>query len=241
LGGNVFLRLNKARAPGFDWIETEFENWRYDPSDPCTDVAVYPLDSDELASLAQFDFLDLPLSMGITDEQMRHHTIGLGDEIFVIGLFFRHYGEQRNVPIVRIGNIAAMPEEPMWTRVGDDTGRADAYLVEARSTQGLSGSPVFVHLGPTRGSAEGMSMGSDRFYLMGLMHGHWDAPPSELEPAGDAWDVEAERLNVGIAQVVPFRKIVDVLNQTDLFQQRQIHLARHIADRAATPDEEITQ
>jgi hypothetical protein len=57
-----------------------------------------------------------------------------------MGLFKSHYGEQRNIPIIRIGNIAALPEEPVQTHY---CGPTDAYLVEVRSIAGLSGSPVF--------------------------------------------------------------------------------------------------
>jgi len=42
--------------------------------------------------------------------------LGLGDETFSIGLFRSHYGQERNIPIIGIGDIAAMPEEPIKTR-----------------------------------------------------------------------------------------------------------------------------
>ena len=51
-----------------------------------------------------------------------------------------------NLPIVRLGAIAAMPGEYIKT----DWGCLRAYLIEARSIGGLSGSPVFIRVGTTR-------------------------------------------------------------------------------------------
>ena len=67
----------------------------------------------------------------------------MGDEVFVVGLFRHRHGTQRNIPIVRVGNLAALTEEKVAT---NDFGLVDAYLIEARSIGGLSGSPVFLNL-----------------------------------------------------------------------------------------------
>ena len=45
------------------------------------------------------------------------------------------------MPILRMGNLAAYPQE----RVQVEGVEMDAYLIEARSIGGLSGSPVFYH------------------------------------------------------------------------------------------------
>ena len=84
--------------------------------------------------------------MVATDKVINDNAIGVGDEVFLTGLFANHIGQQRNLPIIRVGNIALMPEEPVQH---PSLGPIDAYLIEARSIGGLSGSPVFVHLAPT--------------------------------------------------------------------------------------------
>jgi hypothetical protein len=56
------------------------------------------------------------------------------------------HGRHQNVPIVRVGNFASYPAEQIQTGFG----RMDAFLIEARSIGGLSGSPVFVHIGNVR-------------------------------------------------------------------------------------------
>jgi len=89
----------------------------------------------------------------------------------------------------------------------------EAYLVEARSLGGLSGSPVFVNLGFVRnvsGEVKFASGGSGIFYLLGLMHGHWD----RLVPVTLASDeIQVESVNMGITIVAPAKKILEVINQ----------------------------
>jgi hypothetical protein len=81
------------------------------------------------------------------------------------------HGRQRNIPIVRIGNVASMPHEPVATK---NRGAIEAYLVEARSVGGLSGSPVLVQLGIVRpktddpGADLDFHMGKRTWYLLGV-------------------------------------------------------------------------
>ena len=78
------------------------------------------------------------------DVQIRSLNVGIGDELITVGLFTQRHGAQKKIPIVRSGIIAAMPDEPFEDQ---NTGKPyHAYLVEARSIGGLSGSPVFVSL-----------------------------------------------------------------------------------------------
>jgi hypothetical protein len=72
----------------------------------------------------------------------RVRKVGLpqpGEEVCVAGLYTTHYGHIKNMPVVRIGNIAAVPDEPLI----HDFGSAHGYLIECYSILGLSGSPVF--------------------------------------------------------------------------------------------------
>jgi hypothetical protein len=103
-----------------------------------------------------------------------------------IGLFTRRIGSQRNIPIVRIGNVAALPEELIRTR----SGLMKAYLVEMRSIAGLSGSPVFVDLPSAQPMAVSAGFLHDtrikppdpeqinwfQYRFLGLIHGHFDIP-----------------------------------------------------------------
>ena len=144
--------------------------------------------------------------MAATSEIISKESIGPGDEVFITGLFVNHFGEERNIPILRIGNIAAMPEEKVKT---DTMGPMDAFI-EARSIGGLSGSPVFVHLTGVRNNV--FTVGPPPIYLLGLMHGHWDAEVTKNDSIQKD-QFERERVNMGIAIVVPVQKIIETVDQ----------------------------
>jgi hypothetical protein len=76
---------------------------------------------------------------------LREKDIGTGDDVAFIGLFSESPGDERNRPIVRLGNVARMNEElsPQEYQSGQMTW-IDAILVEARSWGGHSGSPALV-------------------------------------------------------------------------------------------------
>ena len=148
--------------------------------------------------------------------------IGVGDEIFVTGLFTAVPGISRNIPIIRHGNIAMMPEEQIQTELG----YADVFLVELRSIGGLSGSPVFVRntIGfPIRkiDGSSGMLYGSGSGdTLLGLMHGHWDIKESEMNNANFSHD-RKRGVNMGIGIVIPAIKIYETLYSAELVCMRK--------------------
>lgn len=176
---------------------TYFIQWWYHPTDEKIDVAVIPW-----APPKEVDFKYIPTEIFLSDEIISSRNIGSGDEVFMTGLFVHVAGSTRNLPLVRTGNIAMMPNEPIPTGMGI----MDAYLIEARSIGGLSGSPAFVGKGGS-------------YYLMGLMHGHWDILPTSKEDIGDLDSFGA--VNMGIAIVVPAKKILEVINHPKLTEKRQ--------------------
>ena len=107
-------------------------------------------------------------------EEFTKKSIMLGAEIAIVGFFRSHYGKNKNVPIIRAGNISALLGEPIFTKYA---GYIQGYLIEARSIAGLSGSPVFVFPDPAILLAKGLvgDMGQGAA-LLGLMHGHFDVP-----------------------------------------------------------------
>ncbi|MDP2408951.1 MAG: hypothetical protein Q8M26_01565 [Pseudolabrys sp.] len=120
-------------------------HWEFHPTDPKCDVAV----SGFTASRDTFDFRGVMLSDGIvTPEYITEHDIGAGDQVYTTGLLVSHFGRTKNVPIVRIGNIAAMSEGSV--DLGESLGHQEVYLTESRSIGGLSGSPVFLQTVPHR-------------------------------------------------------------------------------------------
>lgn len=186
-------------------ITVPLDRWMFHPTDASVDVAVY-----EQGIPAEVDQLVLPLGIGASEAQLIANEVDLGDEVFISGLFIHHYGARRNIPIVRTGNLAALDEEPVSTK----RGLTQAYLVEARSIGGLSGSPVFLNLGDSRviGGSLKFRSGGPSFLLLGLIHGHYEAGGEGALLADEVKeDTINASINAGIAIVVPFTCIREVV------------------------------
>ena len=130
------------------------------------DVAVLPL----ALNMNTFDYLYYPVRNGATAEFIKRHSVTPGEDVFITGLLISHPGKSRVLPIMRVGNIAAFPEDPINLLTGQDS----AYLVEVRSLGGLSGSPAFVHLLPIPAGAKRnvrTTVGRNRDSRKDLPHG----------------------------------------------------------------------
>ncbi len=200
----VIVRVN-TKSTGTARVETDFSDWAFHPTDSTVDVAAMLWRGGE-----DHDFEAFPADARADQEIIAREGITLGEDLFIVGLYTKHAGKGRNVPIVRVGNIAAMPEEPLNTKGGAMHG----YLAEIRSIGGISGSPVFVRPTPhaTWGLniREQMRIGTEIF-LLGLMHGQWDM--KQLAPVMFEIDADylKQPLNSGIAVVVPVAKILEVI------------------------------
>jgi hypothetical protein len=219
-GEPLFLRTGDAR-------------WFYHPTEKdSVDVAVLPFGS---ARFRDYDTTWIPEGVLATDERIAEFDIGLGDEIVIIGLFTRFFGSTHLIPLVRTGNIAMMPKDKLPSK---DLGEMEAYLAEGRSIGGLSGSPVFVRntvnmpVQTGKGKLTGIS-GLGDLHLLGLMHGHWEVPPSfsEIE--------QAEAVNMGVSIIVPAKKILETLHHPELVKLRKEHYEKQKRDDLPTVDSAI--
>ena len=188
--------------------------WEH-PSDKSADVAIFLI-----GECAEADVGAIMISDFMTADDLSSKRIGIGDEVFITGLFTEAPGTTRNQPILRHGNIAMLPSEQIQTELG----YADVYLIEARSIGGLSGSPVYAR--PTVLMACTNTNGSTvPFYglgtskLLGLVHGHWDIKESEINSPKIIHNRE-HGVNYGVAIVVPAYKILETLNHPDLIEIR---------------------
>jgi hypothetical protein len=107
--------------------------------------------------------------------------------------------------VVRTGNIAMIPAEPMLVRFEDNAPelRMRIYLTELRSSAGLDGSPVFAR--PRVAPAE------SPIALLGTLVGVWDE--------GDASDL-------GLTKVLPAQLLRDLL-----FQEAEVERRREAEER----------
>ena len=144
----TFLRVNgkdgQALVVGWD----KNTRWYYHPTESeSVDVAITPCILSPDVSFAL-----IPTGIFLSDPDIADSNIGPGDEVVYTGLFSKLTGKDRNFPIARMGNVAMMPSEQLpYSKIIDYRGPMDAYLIEARSLGGHSGSPVFVRESVSRG------------------------------------------------------------------------------------------
>jgi hypothetical protein len=176
------------------------DDWYVHPSNKSIDVAIY-----EMGIPSGTDHLVLPMSTCATKDVFKQHEVELGEEVIISGLFQHHFGTKKNIPIVRVGNLAALNDEKIVTR---SFGEIDAYLIEARSIGGLSGSPAFLNLGAIR-FVEGVLKQTHNkkpiILLLGLVHGHFDMSDETSEG----------NINAGIAIVVPVESILATIAECE--------------------------
>jgi hypothetical protein len=219
--GKTYLRVN-AKQGGFHVVEVGTDQWvKPEQSDEIVDVCYccWPFAWDG----PDFDVRYFSSDIAATKQVMAAQNLGIGNEVAFAGLFVNHHGKKRNEPIVRFGNISAMPSEPISTQHGE----IEAYLIESRSVGGLSGSPVFLDPGLFRLSDGDVSRqwratGEPGGYLLGVMHGHWDAPKEAAQvdanetPEVDYFGISKEYINMGIAVVTPIDKLLKLIDESPL-------------------------
>ncbi len=186
------------------------KKWLVHPDDvQNTDVAVLPFWINP--NIIDHDYIPLFNRVERNIQAIRPGLLALGAEIFAIGLFNTSYGKGRDIPIIRNGNIAAVPNELIGTRYSGDI---EAYLVELHSLGGLSGSPVFVNPVYERGARRVEEATWSEHFFIGMVHGHSYASPEEGLAEPEPLDGEAANASIGI--VIPAAKIVETLYQPEL-------------------------
>jgi len=203
-GDTVYVRINKRRG-GSEIIPTPKSAWVFDErAKPYLDIAVCPVNIPQ----DEFEIAHVILDTDVPESGVPL-PFGLGDEVFVMGLFTSHHGEAHNIPVMRVGTISAMIDEPILTEYGFMSG----YLVEVKSLAGLSGSPVFYRPGRLRtvGSAS----------LVGVMHGHFliENPEDAISVSGK--DKATGQINTGIGLVIPSILVNIIVNDPKLKAERE--------------------
>ena len=218
------IRINK-RGGGLavvDVNESGDFKWYRHPKGEVVDIAVCPWNIPS----REFDAKTLDTIYLLTPELAKETGIGVGDEVLMVGLFSKITTEEGNIPIVRIGNLAMIPSGSV---VPTDRGDMEAYLIEAKSFGGLSGSPVYIR--QTAEIAAGVFKWGTNvpaiiqgytnvFHLLGVAHGHWNVDPAKINQP----DLEhvKEGINAGLAIVAPAHHILDILlHDEELKQMRE--------------------
>ncbi len=137
-----WVRLNTCDG-STRMLEFISENWVSDGKEDLAIVDVtghLSLDTDHYSWIEHREFVNSTRIIG--------NHIGIGDQVFMLGLYSDHDGSNRNLPVARFGNIAAMPDALVPVITGpNDPYKRPAFLNDMRSRQGFSGSPVWVWRG----------------------------------------------------------------------------------------------
>jgi hypothetical protein len=236
----VYVRLNN-RAGEAQTIRVAKDEWHFHPDDR-VDVAVCP----SIIGADVFDILHFALgphsAPGIPDHSLspdliKKHRVGIGDEAYIAGMFVGRMGNKRNIPIVRQGTIAAMPDEPMETSYGFH----EAFLLESLSIHGLSGSPVCLNMPLNRRMSSTYLMNGPLplpgdaplpFYVMGMVLGYNEVygPTDKINLATPTKSGRQRRVNValntGIAVVLPIWKVIEAIDEPSIQSQRDASRTR---------------
>jgi len=131
------IRLNKQDG-GIDVVDLGPEDWQFLPG-KC-DVAAVPASLDPKIHIVSA----IPTSIFARPPRGFEPQIGVGEDVFMIGLFIDHDGIATNVPSARFGNVSMLPNSK--ATIEQPTGyRGESYIVDMHSRTGFSGSPVFAY------------------------------------------------------------------------------------------------
>ena len=214
----IFIKINLKNG-SMDRVCIKIDDW-ISHQDEKVDVAV-----SQFIFQKNYDHLFYPSNAFMTDDLINENEIDCGDEVFIAGLFKHYVGNIKNSPIIRIGNISLMPREIINVHGNP----MEAYLIESRSTSGLSGSPVFVNLGDIRRIQDQVkyAQGEQIPPLFGLIYGHFDSTDGEMDTViSIKLNNNQTKINAGIAIVTPVNKLKEIL---DLAKMK---LAQKMEDRA---------
>jgi len=213
-------------------------DWTFHPNGD--DLAVCPLSLD----MDKYESVAVPSTRFVSSANDFGNPLGdaragfgVGDGVFMVGRFISHQGQTKNTPVVRFGNVAMMPLEPILQEFPEREFLQESFLVDMRSLSGFSGSPVFWYeevFTPIPKVKDGVCLFPNdpdaeqtlklNVLLLGIDWGNLKAPyvynkrDGELEE--DARDTRTLYSNSGLSGVVPAWKLTELLNTSKLREQR---------------------
>lgn len=222
-GGNVCVRLETNSGKIDPW-QTTLDNWEKSDTDDIAIAHWEPGHDHKFMAIQRggdlTEFLD--------ETQISPDQLGAGDELFMIGRFVTHKGEQISIPTVRFGNLSIGSTVSV---LNDKTNQnQESLIAEVRSMKGYSGSPVFISR---------YAPGSDRDlnqvdplrrlfgpWLLGIMWGN-NLLPIEAQ----AWDKKLRKPkgktflqlqpNTGMVNIVPVWKLAALLDSPKVIEAQQ--------------------
>jgi hypothetical protein len=231
--GVMDVRLNKQEH-GLGAVEHfEDTNWFFH-EDSTVDVAVMPFSIPRWARAEP-----LKSKWIATKFKIGTKNFGTGDLAYVVGIFNKMRGKDKNEPFVHTGHVASMGYGEIATmkdwRPGakaDATVEVKGYFVQATTLPESSGSPVFIRRSIQIKPVE-MAAGHDpnapqwvfgSVWLLGLWSGNWNTRHDDKVVVGD---------DMGLC--IPALRILEVLERQELKDMRQAAKDREANTNALTP------
>lgn len=217
--GATTARFNRHDGTALIFDSSE-QDWIMSKTD---DLAICQFSGDDLGDLK---FKALGADHFLDKATMQALNIGVGDEAFVSGRIPGVDGHDFNMPIYRFGRLCAND-----IRFVDGQ---ESLLVEAHSTGGLSGSPVFVGVQNLFIRPGVTAPFESRMWLLGVQWAYVkDVTPVYFN--GKASDSQTVEMNSGVMCVVPAWKLWQLLHSPQVSALRdkgdEIGLASGIAPR----------
>jgi hypothetical protein len=190
--------------------------------DQAIDLVIFPFGIDPL----EHDIYMIPLTSSSWEYQTSEFgDPGPGDEVCIVGLYTTHYGHTQNIPVVRIGHIAAMPEEKVMT----DRGYVTGYLIECHSIGGISGSPVYWNVPSLRIKDGAVQAAPAQVYVpIGIIIGYHlvesaadriAVPQFQQKPDKRVYrdgEPSIDELRTGLSVVLPIQHVYDLFESEPL-------------------------
>lgn len=207
------LRMNhKETSKAFDFGPLKNNRWVLAP-DPAVDLAIY------LGLPKQASYLRVPNSLFVTDQDVTQNSIGVGDEVFFVGLLPYHAGQEKITPIVRFGRLALLTEEKT-------TDGKYYHFIDADNLPGHSGAPVFLWATPTR-TAGHLVAGSRIMKLWGVVSGMIEYPkPLKAVNVRPTARIPIDYRSGGVTVVVPIKHLEEILQSDQVRRALGIHQAK---------------
>jgi hypothetical protein len=196
---NIFVRLNKTVGGGVEYVPLPVEGWEAHADNQVDLVALrwWPPQEAEV-TLAALPLEVLASARTYASSIDKDWPPSEGEQTFLVGLMLQHQGQERNLPILRMGHIALNTDEKIVLKGGTSQYR----IIDMQTYRGNSGAPVWVQY----------SDGPPYCFLGILCSGF----PEEAEMiGGDTY------LNLGISTVVPGEMMVEHLRDLEAKRQQQ--------------------
>jgi hypothetical protein len=227
-GDYVSVRLNRKGGDSETVRVSKLNAWPHER--PENDIVAIPMG----ISPDVYDQFIVDVSRSELDSARVLMQPSLGDEVVAVGLYTSHYGRVRNAPVVRVGHIAAMPDEPVKTSAG----YVASYLVEIRSIAGLSGSPVYlnppdvrVHKGKMQHRTESMHVPVGvlvGYHVVESKEDQIAVPQFQGDDARASSALSQDERNTGFTVVIPIERVTEVLEREPVKSMREDVVDDHL-------------